>query len=619
MAYPFKLTLNQTAYLAPADIAFRFVNVTEDSRCPSDVQCIWAGQVTTLIEYTRASTGERLGDLSLTLIGGTSNDLSTKVIQGHTITLANVEPYPVSTKTIHSSDYVATLVVLNADANISDSIITSSPVALDALGKSIEGLEVGKQANITVAIHNGFDEDKPFVAIVEARSHDGVTRFLSWDNHTIAGKAWLDAGLSWTPEQAGDYQLRTFLIDNFQAPQVLTPVMTSSIEVHGDGMGDDGTDNDNADVIAENNQFALDFYSKLVEDGEEGNIFYSPWSISTAFALVYEGAREKTAEEIQSVFGFPPDENVRTSSFSSIQKDLNNNNSRGNYTLNTANALWVKEGYELSDDYVNVAKEAYDSEVSNVDFTRDESRVHINEWVESKTNEKIKDLIPEGVLDDLTRLVITNAIYFKGTWVTQFDEKNTAEEDFMTDSGNTVKVPMMKLEEAYFKYAETDLLQVIELPYQGDKVSMLILLPKDSTELSPVEESLTLDNLTLWKNSLRNQTVNVQIPKFKVETEYTLNELLIDLGMPSAFDPNSANLSAITDQEDLYISAALHKAFVEVNEEGTEAAAATGIVIGTTSVQVNPLFRADHPFVFIIQDSETGNILFMGRVSNPSS
>jgi serpin B len=237
--------------------------------------------------------------------------------------------------------------------------------------------------------------------------------------------------------------------------------------------------------------------------------------------------------------------------------------------------------------------------------------------VESKTNEKIKDLIPEGVLDDLTRLVITNAIYFKGTWVTQFDEKNTVEEDFVTDTGNTVQVPMMKLEEAYFKYAETDLLQVVELPYQGDKVSMLILLPRDSTDLSPVEESLTLDNLSLWKNSLRNQTVTVEIPKFNVETEYTLNELLIDLGMPSAFDPSSADLSGITEQEELYIAAALHKAFVEVNEEGTEAAAATGVVIGTTSAPIIPLFRADHPFIFIIQDSDTGNILFMGRVSNP--
>lgn len=194
------------------------------------------------------------------------------------------------------------------------------------------------------------------------------------------------------------------------------------------------------------------------------------------------------------------------------------------------------------------------------------------------------------------------------------------EEDFRTSEGSTVKVPMMKLSDAHFNYAETDSLQIIELPYHGEKVSMLVLLPKTDTGMQALEKSLTLENLSVWKSSLRNQSVTVHIPKFKLETEYTLNEMLKEMGMPTAFDPDLADLTGISGMEGLYIQAALHKAFVEVSEEGTEAAGATAVGIGVTSAPAEPLvFRADHPFIFIIQDSETGNILFMGRVTDPSA
>jgi serpin B len=576
---------------------------------------VWAGQVSVLVSYGRASTGENLGNFTLTLVGGASTDVSTRTIEGYLLKLVGVEPSPISTKQLKPTDYVSTFLVLKADANISEAIVASNPVALDSdSGEIIENLKVGKEVMVSMALHNGFDDDRQFIALIEARSlgDGGVTRFLAMPNGIVAGKGWTDVGLSWTPELAGDYQLRTFVIDSLNGPQILSPVMTSKVTVEAGSL----SDSDTAEVIEGNNQLAFDFYSKVIKD--DGNIFYSPWSISTAFALVYEGAREKTSEEIQSLFGFPSDDDKRRSSFAGIQDDLNSQ--QANYTLTTANALWIDEGFKLSDSYVDVARQYYDSEISTVDFPTEESRLQINEWVESKTNEKIKDVIPQGILTALTRLVITNAIYFKGTWVTQFDERNTVEEDFRIDADNTVKVPMMKLGETYFKYAETDSIKIIDLPYHGEKLSMLVLLPKNDTGMQSLEESLTLENLDTWRSSLRNQSVTVHIPKFKLETSYALNDMLREMGMPSAFTPDDADLSGINGVKGLFIQSALHKAFVEVNEEGTEAAAATVIVIGPTSEQPQPpLFRADHPFIFIIQDSETGNILFMGRITNPST
>ena len=384
----------------------------------------------------------------------------------------------------------------------------------------------------------------------------------------------------------------------------------------GGNSNDSDAANSNASaVIAANNQFALDFYSNVTQQ-DSSNIFFSPWSISSAFAIAYEGARGTTAEEIQSVFSFAADDSVRRSSFAAVQKDLNEND--GNYTLNTANALWVKEGYQLSEDYVSTARQYYDSEVANVDFIGNEGVGQINKWIESKTNNKIKDLIPPGSTNELTRLIITNAVYFNGTWSIEFDEADTSEEDFHVSANKTVTVPMMKLDKKFFNYAETDELQILEMPYQGGKVSMLLLLPHNGTDVSSIEQSLTLDKLEQLRGELQNQTIDVNIPKFKLETDYTLNSMLEDMGMPTSFNENAADFSGITEEERLFIAAALHKAFVDVNEKGTEAAAATGITIETTSYQPIPVFRADRPFLFIIQDSETGNILFMGRVVDPS-
>lgn len=470
----------------------------------------------------------------------------------------------------------------------------------------------GQQYFITTVLSNCTNVDRPLVVLIEARNSEGITEYLISQPATLMADNQLEVGVSWIPAQAKSYELRTFVVSDLEKPEILSRLMTTNIEVQG--MSNDDGD---PDVIGGNNQFALDFYSEVVTN-DDGNIFYSPWSMSTAFALVHEGARGNTAQEIRSVYGLPTDDSSRRSSFAAIQDDLNDN--QGNYTLRTANALWIKEGYKLSDEYVTIARDSYGSEVANVNFPSEESRIQINEWVEAKTNDKIKDLLPEGFLNELTRLVITNAIYFKGTWITQFDEENTVEEDFLVNADEKVKVPMMKLGEAYFKYAETDSLKIIELPYHGEKVSMLVLLPKNKTGLQALEESLTLDNLSIWRSNLYNQSVTVHIPKFKLETKYTLNEMLKEMGMPTAFSPDTADLSGINGMKGLFIQSALHKAFVEVNEEGTEAAAATAIGIGLTSERPQPpLFRADHPFIFIIQDSESGNILFMGRVTNPEA
>ncbi|MBU0980073.1 MAG: serpin family protein, partial [Nanoarchaeota archaeon] len=244
--------------------------------------------------------------------------------------------------------------------------------------------------------------------------------------------------------------------------------------------------------------------------------------------------------------------------------------------------------------------------------------------VEEKTEDLIKDLIPEGVITPLTRLVLTNAIYFKGTWVWQFDEEDTHEREFRVSGTETAQADMMYMAnpKARYNYAETDELKILEMMYEGEELSMLLLLPKED-DLSGLEGSLSVDKLDGWKQLLRERKVSVFIPKFKFETKYFMADDLKEMGMPSAFDlpvrfGGPADFSGMTNDKDLSITEVIHQAFVEVNEEGTEAAAATGVVIGTTSAGDSLVFMADHPFIFIIQQRDSGNILFMGRVTDPT-
>ncbi|MBU1089376.1 serpin family protein [Patescibacteria group bacterium] len=374
-----------------------------------------------------------------------------------------------------------------------------------------------------------------------------------------------------------------------------------------------------AAVVDASNQFAFDLYSEYKAEG--GNVFFSPYSISTALAMTFEGARGQTAEEMQTVFHFPENEDERKLGYSGLLGKINAENE--NYKLSTANALWAQENYKFLDEYFETVEKYYGGGVTNLDFAKEteSSRITINNWVEDQTNDKIKDLIPVGGITGSTKLVLTNAIYFKGDWLKQFNEDETRDDDFRMSSGETIEVPMMQQtdEEAKFNFAENEELQILELPYSGEELSMLILLPKND-DLDLLENNLTLANLAAWKKDLRKEQVKVFIPKFKFETKYFMAKDLAEMGMPTAFS-GAADFSGMTGERDLFISAVIHQAFVEVNEEGTEAAAATAVVMDEEMVaepESIPIFRADHPFVFLIQEKETGSILFLGRVSDPS-
>jgi serpin B len=370
------------------------------------------------------------------------------------------------------------------------------------------------------------------------------------------------------------------------------------------------------EVVDANNKFAFELYSEI-DKSEQGNMFYSPYSMSAALAMTYEGAEGQTAEEMKSVFHFPENSILR-SNFAAIYNEIN----RGGkpYKLSTGNALWVNQDYKLLDEYISIVEKYYGGKAANVDFVKEneKTRQTINAFIEEQTNNKIKDLISQGNLDTLTRLVITNAVYFKGTWLTQFDKADTNEEDFRTDSENTVKVQMMRLTDEKFDYAENDEIQILEMPYEGEDVSMLIILPKEDN-LENVEGSIDAEKLAEWESMLRRERVNVFIPKFKLETKYLLSDTLSNMGMPTAFSEGDANFSGMDGTQKLYIGNVIHQAFVEVDEEGTEAAAATAVsIVALTSKPIIQTFRADHPFIFMIQEKTTGNILFMGRVIDPT-
>jgi len=379
-------------------------------------------------------------------------------------------------------------------------------------------------------------------------------------------------------------------------------------------------------VVDGNNRFALDLYALLADDPthRDDNLFFSPFSISSALAITYEGARGTTVEEIRSVFHFPENQTVMRSGFAGIISGIN---SKANaYMLRTANALWAEQTYPFLAGYISAAEQHYGVKTTNLDFINkpEDSRVAINTWVEDQTEDRIKDLLQPGTIDPFTRLVITNAIYFKGTWVKQFDENKTTDADFRTGTGKTVEVRMMERtdEDAVFLYAETDMLQALSMPYEsgdGKDLSMLVLLPKND-DISLVEESLNTSILSSLHDSFMTRRVIVYFPKFVMETKYSLPGMLSAMGMPTAFT-RAADFSGMDGTKDLYIDDVIHQAFVEVNEEGTEAAAATAVVMRLSAMPLEetvPLFRADHPFIFFIQERETGNILFMGRVSDPS-
>jgi serpin B len=309
------------------------------------------------------------------------------------------------------------------------------------------------------------------------------------------------------------------------------------------------------------------------------------------------------------------------SAFGAIIRDLNAKGEKGNYELSVANALWGQKGYGFLAEFLELIEAKYEGKLNEVDFiaATEAARQTINAWVEKETKDKIKNLIQKGVLDELTRLVLTNAIYFKGNWARQFEEDKTKEAPFSLISGEKVNVPMMN-QTAEFNYMETEDFQGLELPYVDDELSMIILLPRKVDELSSFEKMMSVENLSDWLGKLSKRKVIVSVPKFRMTSQFSLADVLKQMGMKDAFS-GKADFSGMSGKRDLFISAVVHKAYVDVNEEGTEAAAATGVTMRLTSVGPKeiPVFRADHPFLFLIRDNHSGSILFIGRAMNPAA
>jgi len=382
------------------------------------------------------------------------------------------------------------------------------------------------------------------------------------------------------------------------------------------------TGNGEALVAQGNNKFALALYDKL--RAEKGNLFFSPYSISTALAMAYAGAKGQTQAQMAEAMRFPagPDD-VNAGKFHSvfgqIIESLNARGAAGDYELTVANALWGQKGYSFLKEYLSLVETNYGGGLNEVDFVSDTeaARQTINKWVERKTKDKIKELIAKGILNGNTRLVLTNAIYFKGKWANQFKKERTQDEPFTLLDGQKIDVPMMRQTEE-FRYMEAQDFQALELPYVKDELSMIILLPKKIDGVADFEKKLTSENLSRWLSELHKQKVVASIPRFKMAQQFGLADTLQAMGMADAFSAQLADFSGMDGKRDLFISAVVHKAFVDVNEEGTEAAAATGVGMAMTAApQKMPLFRADHPFVFVIRDNKSGSILFIGRVMKP--
>jgi len=369
-------------------------------------------------------------------------------------------------------------------------------------------------------------------------------------------------------------------------------------------------------IVEGNTLFAIDLYKRLKT--AEGNVFFSPYSISTALAMTYGGAREETAKQMAVALHFSLESETLHSTFADIQLKLNALQQEQKIQLSSANSLWPQDKYPFLKEYLEFTKKHYQTEITAVDYVTNagDAREKINSWVEEKTNNKIKNIISRPP-DPLTRLILVNAIYFKGNWASQFKESATTKMPFYLKENRAIQAPMMH-QKSKFNYSEDGNVQTLELPYSGQKLSMLVIVPKKIDGLQNLEETLTKDSLEGWTRDASERNVAVYLPRFKVTSEFRLDEELKSMGIKDAFDMNKANFAGMDGNPNwLYIGAVLHKAFINVNEEGTEAAAATGVRMGVKSAPEYVVFRADRPFFFLIRENDTGSILFMGRVINP--
>jgi len=379
---------------------------------------------------------------------------------------------------------------------------------------------------------------------------------------------------------------------------------------------------DPAWIAQANNAFAIDLYAKL--SGTPGNIFFSPSSIETALAMTYAGARGKTASQMSAVLHLQPGDAIHTDLGDFIRR-LNGDGpqaqSRG-YELSVANALWGQTGAHFLPDFTSLLKTDYGAGMRAVDYKNDAegARKMINAWAAEKTHDKIQNLIPPGVLNRSTRLTLASAIYFKGTWADPFDKDATQSHPFHLSTSQSLNTPTMQRTGDY-GYAETDDCQVLKMDYSGRALSMIVLLPRKVDGLPSIEKKLTSGKLSALADLLIQKKVIVSLPKFKLTQSLELADTLASIGMPDAFNAD-ADFSGMTGAKDFVISNVIHKAYVDVNEQGTEAAAATAVVM-VAGMAFQPeapeVFRADHPFLFLIRDESSGAILFMGRMAAPDT
>lgn len=391
------------------------------------------------------------------------------------------------------------------------------------------------------------------------------------------------------------------------------------------------------ELVSGNNAFALHLYDAIAGEAEGENVFFSPYSVSQALALVYAGAEGDTAAQMADVLGFSLDEPALHEAFRALNADLaarGNGEADDDYgiaerRLHIANALWGEQTFPFSADYIALVNQYYGGGFEATDFiaASGAAREAINAWVADQTEDRIQDIVPEGVLNTATRLVLANAIYFKNAWTNSFNADVTADGDFFLLDGSTVTAELMRQTRS-FNYAQGEGYQAVALPYQQSGMSMLVILPAEGT-FEDFEASFDGEALNALTRSLGSTRVNLTLPKFEFATSLTLSDMLSALGMRDAFSPELADFTGMVDasaadnDERLSISTVLHKAFIAVDEAGTEAAAATVVVMVGTSAQMGepppPVeMRVDRPFLFAIRDDVTGTVLFMGRVMNPA-
>lgn len=365
------------------------------------------------------------------------------------------------------------------------------------------------------------------------------------------------------------------------------------------------------------NKLALGLYGQFASEGE--NLCFSPYSISTAFAMTYAGARGGTGLEMRWALHYEAGIHGANRALANTLQNV----PEGAGELRIANSIWPAKRFALQRSFEEILRTDYLSEVRPQDYQRqpDRSRIAINDWVAEKTKDRILDILVPGSVRSDTKMVLVNAIYFKAPWMNQFSEGRTEEADFHVSAAEKLKVQMMNNTNS-FEYAELDGAQVLRLPYRQGAFSMLLILPKEKNELKALERKMTLETINHYRAELTDRRVDVFLPKFKVEQTFDLIPALSELGVKSAFNPASANFSGISGNRDLFIDTAIHKAFIEVDENGTEAAAATAIAMRLTAARPSEpsdvaVFRADHPFIYIIQDDASGAILFMGKLAKP--